>query len=153
MKLIKCYWLTQLLYVRLLVDHQKKIIALYDKEGNAGKSSFFKYLYYHHSDQIGRVTYGTSSQLRSALVNIRPKRIYIIHLTRAKVKHKNELDLLNAIQDSKGGVIYNNRSGNTILMDIPHIIISSKHILDKNRLSKGRWRIYSLDDKKLKDIT
>lgn len=43
----------------------REIIALYDKDGNAGKSSFFKYLFYYHSDEIGRVTYGTSSQLRS----------------------------------------------------------------------------------------
>jgi hypothetical protein len=132
----------------------REIIALYDKDGNTGKSSFFKYLYYHHYDQIGRLTYGTSSQLRAALVNIGPKKIYIIDLPTAKGKHDNELDLLSAIEDLKGGVVIsNNRSGNTILMDIPHIIISSKYILDKNRLSKGRWRIYSLDDKKLKDIT
>lgn len=57
------------------------------------------------------------------------------------------------MKDLKGGVGSNNRSRNTMLMDISHIIISSKYILNKNRSSKGKWRIYSLDDKKWKDIT
>jgi hypothetical protein len=133
----------------------REIIALYDKDGNAGKSSFFKYLYYHHSDQIGRVTYGTSSQLRSALVNIGPKKIYIIDLTRAKGKHDNEVDLLSAIEDLKGGVVSTNMfgSGNTMLMDIPHIIISSNYIFDQSLLSKDRWQTYAIEKKELINIT
>ncbi|MFN9656133.1 MAG: hypothetical protein ACK55Q_10505 [Dolichospermum sp.] len=133
----------------------REIIALYDKDGNAGKSSFFKYLFYYHSDEIGRVTYGTSSQLRSALVNIGPKKIYIIDLTRAKGKHDNEVDLLSAIEDLKGGVVSTNMfgSGNTMLMDIPHIVISSNYIFDQNLLSKDRWKIYAIKNQELINIT
>lgn len=133
----------------------REIIALYDKDGNAGKSSFFKYLFYYHSDEIGRVTYGTSSQLRSALVNIGPKKIYIIDLTRAKGKHDNEVDLLSAIEDLKGGVVSTNMfgSGNTMLMDIPHIVISSNYIFDQNLLSKDRWKIYAIKNQELVNIT
>jgi|694.fasta_scaffold90422_3 hypothetical protein len=133
----------------------RKIIALYDKEGNAGKSSFFKYLFYHHSDDIGRITYGTASQLRSSLINIGPKKIYIIDLTRAKGKYDSEIDLLSAIEDLKGGVVSTNMygSGNTMLMSIPHIIVSSNYIFDQTLLSKDRWEIYSIEKKELKNIT
>lgn len=44
--------------------------------------------------------------------------------------------------------------GRTILMDIPHVIISSNYIFDITILSKDRWKILSINnDKKLEDIT
>lgn len=45
----------------ILDGNDREIISLYDETGNTGKSSFFKYLYFHHSDEIGRITYGTAS--------------------------------------------------------------------------------------------
>jgi hypothetical protein len=133
----------------------RHIITLFDEEGNSGKSSFFKYLYFHHSDDIGRITYGTASQLRSSIINIGVKKIYIIDLTRSKSKHDSEIDLLSAIEDLKNGVVSSNMygSGNTLLMDIPNIIISANYIFDQSLLSKDRWRIFSINHHNLKDIT
>lgn len=129
----------------------RKIIALYDKDGNAGKSSFFKYLYYHHSDEIGRLTYGTSSQLRSALVTIGPKKIYIIDLTRSEGRQASNVDFLSVIEDLKTGVVSTYGSGKTILMDIPHIIVSFTYSFDPSLFRRHRWRIYNLENKELKD--
>lgn len=41
--------------------HPREIIWLYDKEGNNRKSSFFKYLYFTYPNDIGRITFGSSS--------------------------------------------------------------------------------------------
>jgi len=133
----------------------REIIALYDEKGNSGKSSFFKYLYYNHAEDIGRITYGTASQLRASLINIGRKKIYIIDLARSKSKNDNEIDLLSAIEDLKNGLVTSNMygAGGTLLMDIPHIIISCNYIFDQSLLSADRWKIYSITNKKLLDIT
>jgi hypothetical protein len=133
----------------------REILALYDENGNNGKSSFFKYLYYHHSDEIGRITYGTASQLRASLNSLGSKKIYIIDLSRSKSKNDSEIDLLSAIEDLKNGVVPTSMygSGTTLLMDIPHILISSNYIFDQSLLSKDRWKIYSIENKNLHNIT
>lgn len=135
--------------------HPREIITLYDEEGNSGKSSFFKYLFYKYSNDIGRVTYGTASQLRNSLTNIGVKKIYIIDLTRSKSNNDKPTDLISAIEDLKNGLVCTSMygSGNTMLMNPPHIIISANYIFDQNLLSKDRWKIYSIKNKKLKDIT
>ena len=65
----------------------REILAIFDESGNSGKSSFFKFLYYHRAKDIGRLSYGTSSQLATSLVNIGPKKLYIIDLARSKGKN------------------------------------------------------------------
>lgn len=133
----------------------REIIALYDEKGNSGKSSFFKYLFFNHPEDIGRITYGTASQLRASLLNIGRKKIYIIDLARSKSKNDSEIDLLSAIEDLKNGLVTSNMygSGGTMLMDIPHILISSNYIFDQSLLSADRWKIYSIKNKKLSNIT
>ena len=78
-------------------------------KGNSGKSSFFKWLYLQNSDLIGRITFGSSSQLRSIITKLGPKKIYII-------------DLLSAIEDLKTGFVINSMygEGRTLIME-PHI--------------------------------
>lgn len=133
----------------------REIITIYDRDGNSGKSSFFKYLFYKHPEEVGRVTYGTASQLRSSLTNIGPKKIYIIDLTRSKSTYDKPTDLISAIEDLKNGLVCTAMygSGNTMLMNPPHIIISANYIFDLNLLSKDRWKIFSIKNKKLKDVT
>ena len=141
---------------RLKNANEREIIALYDEKGNCGKSSFFKYLYYHHSNEIGRITYGTASQLRTSISNMGPKKIYIMDLTRSKAKNDSEVDLLSAVEDLKNGLITSSMygEGKTMLMDIPHVIISSNYIFDITLVSEDRWKILSItEDKKTKDIT
>ena len=133
----------------------RQIITIYDKEGYSGKSSFFKYLYFKYPNEIGRITYGTSSQLRSSLTNMGIKKIYIIDLTRSKSTYDKPDDLISAIEDLKNGLVCNAMygSGNTMLMNPPHIIISANYVFDPGSLSKDRWKIFSIENKKLKDIT
>jgi len=128
--------------------HQRHIFSLIDLDGNSGKSSFFKYLFFKHPSSIGRLTYGTASQLRASSVNAGPKKLYIIDLARSKSKNDKEEDLLSAVEDIKSGLIVQNMfgSGRQLLMVPPHIIISSNYRLKYNLLSKDRWRIFKIDN-------
>ena len=51
-----------------------------DKDGKKGKSSFVKWLYYNHPLDIARLSFGTASQLRSAVFNMGRRKCYIIDL-------------------------------------------------------------------------
>jgi hypothetical protein len=135
--------------------HPRHIISIVDKQGNSGKSSFFKWLFYTHPESIGRLGYGSASQLRSSAVNIGKKKFYLIDLTRSKGKEDRQEDLLSALEDIKGGFISNAMygSGRTLMMEPPHIIVSSNYVLDYNLLSGDRWDGYEIDLKlKLKKL-
>lgn len=60
----------------------RRITSILEIGGNTGKSSFFKYLCFKYPEDIGRISYRTASQLRSSLINMEPKPIYIMDLTR-----------------------------------------------------------------------
>jgi hypothetical protein len=127
--------------------HQRHIFSIIDVDGNSGKSSFFKYLFFKNPVEIGRLTYATASQLRSSSVNGGPKKLYIIDLARSKSRNDKEEDLLSVIEDIKGGLVVQNMYGASrqLLMSPPHIIISSNYRLNYNLLSKDRWRIFKID--------
>ena len=134
----------------------RQILHLYDPDGNSGKSSFFKYLFYKNPDDIGRIGYGSTSQLRSSIGVIGIKKIYIVDLSRAKGVYDREEDLLAVIDEIKTGLITSTMfgKGKTILMNPPHIIISSSYLFDQNLLSKDRWKILKITkEKHLKNIT
>lgn len=130
----------------------RAIISLVDFQGGSGKSSFFKYLYTNdESKDIGRAGYGTAQQLRSALINQGPKRIYIIDLSRAKSKYDTQEDLLSILEDCKSGFIISPMYGQSkeLIMEPPHIIVSSNYLFDTELLSKDRWNVYELKQNKL----
>lgn len=124
----------------------RKIISLVDKKGNSGKSSFFKWLYFKHAEDIGRIGYGSASQLRSSAVNIGKKKLYIIDLARSKSRDDKEEDLLSVLEDLKSGLIVNAMygSGRTLMMEPPHILVSSNYVLNYDLLSEDRWDVYQI---------
>jgi len=136
------------------IPHPRHIISILDLEGNSGKSSFFKWIFFHHPEDLGIISFGTTSQLRSSAVNLGPKKQYIIDLTRARTKEDKEESLLAIIEDLKSGLVVNPMfgSGRTLLMGPPHIIIAGNPQLNYELLSKERWRVFEITkDYKLKN--
>lgn len=130
----------------------RAIINLVDYKGNSGKSSFFKYLYVNDTrDSIGRASYGTASQLRSALINQGPKKIYIIDLSRARSQNDKQEDLLSILEDCKSGFLVSPMYGQSkqLIMEPPHIIVSSNYMFKTELLSSDRWNIYEIKNKTL----
>ena len=135
---------------------QRKIISIVDLAGAGGKSSFFKWIFVKNMEEIGRITYGTSSQLKASLVRLGPKRLYIIGLARSKRKNDSERELLSAIEDLKSGLVLNVMYGSAdnLIIDPPHIIVSSNYVMDLGILSEDRWEVYKLSkNKDLKKLT
>jgi len=132
----------------------RHIVSLVDKKGNSGKSSFFKWIFYKHPKNIGRIGYGSASQLRSSVVNIGKKDLYIIDLSRSKSKNDRQEDLLSVLEDLKSGLVTNAMygSGKTLIMEPPHIVVSSNYNLDYNLLSEDRWDVFEIQNKKLSKI-
>jgi hypothetical protein len=128
----------------------RQIVSIIDVPGNSGKSSFFKYLYKKDFSHIGRLTYGSSGQLRSSIINIGAKPIYIIDLSRAKGKADNEEDLLSVLEDVKSGIVSKafHGTGESLLMAPPFVIVSSNYILNQDLLSQDRWVNFTIDEKK-----
>ena len=93
--------------------------------------------------------------MRSSLINILSYEIYIIDLTRTKSRHDSYIELIWVIEDLKDGLVFNAMygNGNTLMMEPPHIIMSSNFIPDVNLLSKDRWKMYKIKNEKLVDIT
>lgn len=135
-------------YIREADD--RAIVSIVDMKGNSGKSSFFKWIFLKYPKQIGRISYGSACQLRSILTKNNAKKIYIIDLPRSKGKNDNELDLLSTIEDLKTGFVINNMYGDgaTLIMEPPHVIVSSNYILDREALSQDRWVNYKITKEK-----
>lgn len=81
----------------------REIIHLIDREGCTGKSKFAKKIVFDHPYDVGVITYGTTSQINSSIVNLGPKKLYIIDLTRAKCKTDSERDLIAGLESGKNG--------------------------------------------------
>ena len=136
------------------IPNPRKIISLVDTQGNSGKSSFFKFLYFKHPSEIGKIGYGTASQLRTSFVNVGRKTLYIVDLARSKGRDDKQADILSALEDAKNGAIFSAMmgAGKTLLMEPPHIIISTNYKLDYGLLSADRWDTYNIQDAKLKEF-
>lgn len=109
---------------KLKEPDMRSIISIADFKGNSGKSSFFKYLYVKDRENVGRITYGSASQLRSASIAMGKKKLYIIDLARSKAKDDKQEDLLSVIEDIKSGTIISPMYGKNseLIMEPPHII-------------------------------
>ena len=140
---------------RIKVPDSRSIISIYDEKGCTGKSTFFKYLYFKHPDKIARISYGTAQQLRSSLVNLSSYEIYIIDLVRTKSRYDSYIEIISVIEDLKNGLVFNAMygTGNTLMMEPPHIIMSSNFVPNVDLLSKDRWKVYKIKNQKLIDIT
>lgn len=124
----------------------RKIIYIYDKYGNTGKSSFIKYWLYNYED-ITFLTYGSPQQLRSCITKEGERKAYIIDLPRTKSTHDSEFDLLNTIEQLKNGTILNTMfgDGKKLLFNPPTIVIFANYLCDFDLLSEDRWLIFTID--------
>lgn len=118
----------------------RRIYYGYDPEGASGKSSFCKYLC-TNNDSITKLSFGSSSQLRSAIIAAGAKKMYFIDIPRTLGKTDFFEDIISAIEDLKNGFVTSSFYGknSVLIMDPPHIVIFSNRPCPVQMLSKDRW--------------
>lgn len=124
----------------------RKIISIVDPIGKSGKSTFVKYLCYIRSDFV-KLSYGSSMQLRSAILNVGPKKCYLIDLPRTSGTYDRKDDILSVIEELKNGHVTSPMYGKyaNVLMDPPIVIVFSNLFFPYDSLSADRWDCYIIN--------
>ena len=123
----------------LEIDCDRKIIWIYEKEGNVGKSAFCKYMMYHYDANI--ITKGNYSDIMNRIYNLKKYEMVLFDLCRA---NGNKVSY-NAIEDIKNGMIFNSKYKTGIkIIASPSIMIFSNEKPELDKLSKDRWEIYNI---------
>ena len=128
--------------------NEREIILYRCLGGKSGKSTFLKYLYYNHIENIGLLDEGSSGQIKSGIVNNGPKKCYFIDLPRTRGRDEDMSGLLQAVEQAKNGICTKNffGSGSSLLMEVPWIIITANYI-PLGGFSEDRWKVLDLHKK------
>jgi hypothetical protein len=125
----------------------RKIYSITDPTGNSGKSSWSKNMVYKNFSEVGMIPSGSAAQLRSNIIRLGMKRVYIIDLARARAKDDSIEDILQICETLKNGLVQQSLFGGSgmLLMEPPHLVITSNFVLNYDLLSKDRWEIYKVN--------
>lgn len=72
------------------------------------------------------------------------KDLYLFEISKLKSRKDEQNDLLSVLENLKSGLVTNLINGSTLMMEPPHIIVSSNHLLKYEVLSKDRWDVYEI---------
>jgi hypothetical protein len=127
---------------------EREIIFIEDLAGKAGKSKFWKYLYSRDPHNIGLLNEATSSQLKSNIVKLGERRLYIIDLPRTKGEVGYD-GLASALELLKNGMINTSMYGeDSVLISRPPFIVVTGNKMPEAGWSVDRWKVYSLKNVK-----
>lgn len=123
----------------------RTIIWLTDTEGNNGKSKFVKWCCFNN-DNIIKISFGSSSQLRSAIIAAGPRKLYFVDIPRTLGSDDSIHSLMSALEDLKNGYLVSSMYGKneTLLLDPPHIVVFSNKDCPVSMLTNDRWKQYAI---------
>lgn len=132
--------------INIKTADDRSIIWLQDTKGNSGKSKFVKYLCSTNSN-IVKVTFGTAPQLRSAIISIGRKSVYIVDMPRTMGEDDSIPSLISTLEDLKNGFVVSVFYGKyqQLLMEPPHVIVMSNQKCPVNMMSDDRWVKFGID--------
>lgn len=119
-----------------------------DSRGGTGKSKLVKWCCFNN-DLVVKISFGTASQLRSAIISAGPRRVYFVDIPRTLGTDDSIHSLMSALEDLKNGFIVSSMYGKneTLILDPPHIVVFSNKECPEQMMSKDRWRIFEIDFK------
>lgn len=139
-------WQKQLEEHLLTPPDDRSIWWITDSEGNSGKSKFVKKMCFYH-DAVYLSHARTENIL--ALASQKISRIYLVDLSRTKPHDIAGDDLYAAIEQIKNGMIINTKyKVSTMFFDPPHVIVFSNTPPKTSALSRDRWKLFVLTDKR-----
>ena len=129
----------------------REVFWIFDQDGKSGKSSFSKYLYYHHSDKLKILTYTKGLELKTSIINSSPKKLYLIDLSHLNGQTFDKIELLSLIDELKDGFVISS-DNSSLLMDRPYIVLFSNFIFQPNSFGAQHWKTFEIENKTLKNI-
>lgn len=141
-------WQNELLTKLNEKPDERKIIYIYEPEGNVGKSAFIKYILVKEIFKIGFCDGGKKNDIINMIYNLKyDPDVVFMDLPRENEGHISS----SAIECIKNGMIFNSKfeSGFKVF-NSPHVVIFSNYEpANINNLSKDRWEIYTIENQKL----
>lgn len=125
----------------------RTIFWITDEQGCTGKSKFVKYCCFSNPN-CAKVSFGSSTQLRSSLIALGRKKLYFIDIPRTLGKEDHLEDLITVLEDLKNGFLVSCMYGKyqSLMMDPPHVVVFSNQYAPFNHMSSDRWKAYKIDN-------
>lgn len=124
--------------------HSRRIYWFHDEKGGAGKSTFAKYMYFHH--KILTLTFGDAKDLLYMVSQKEGLDAYMFDLSRTKGGKTSMSDIYQSLESVKNGYFISTKyEPKVCCFKTPHIIIFSNHMPDMKALSADRWKITKLE--------
>lgn len=123
----------------------RTIIWITDKQGCSGKSKLVKWFASNFND-VCKISFGSSSQIRSALISIGSKKCYFVDIPRTLGNDEDIDAVISALEDLKNGYLVSVFYGryNSLIFDPPHVVVFSNMDCPKTKMSRDRWKEYSI---------
>jgi len=124
----------------------RTILWIHDLMGNNGKSKLVKHICYNYPEEACKLSFGSSTQLRSACIAAGPKKLYFIDVPRTLGKDDDINDLISVIEDIKNGFMVSSMYGKhqQMMFDPPHIVVFANVFCPENALSGDRLHEFSI---------
>lgn len=140
-------WQTQ---VWELLDNQQErsILWVFEAKGNTGKSSLVKYLCVH---KHAIILSGKASDIKYGVVKyFELNKRYPTLITIDVPRTRKEFLQYSAIEELKNGCFFSGKyEGGMCIFNCPKIVCFSNSLPDLKAMSRDRWQIYNIVDKKL----
>lgn len=120
-----------------------QVTWVYDPDGQKGKSTFLKYMSYHHRAVM--LGYGKAGDLLHLVSKNSNRSMYLFNLSRSRPKDMSSDDLYAALESVKDGHFVSTKyETKTVTMRRPHVWVFANVLPNLQSLSKGRWRIFTI---------
>jgi len=124
---------------------------VYDKVGGAGKSTIMKYLDWKHPRDVTRIPFGNATQMRTVVIKRGVRKLYVFDIPRTRGVYDEMADVYAVIEEVKNGNVQSSMYGDPdlkLLMYPPVVWVFSNSLPKFKALSRDRWRIFTINEKK-----
>lgn len=137
-------WQEDLKNILMEEPEDRKIIWVYEDEGNVGKSAFSKYMVVKHDALY--ITEGKKSDIINIVYNYILNKDLDILILDVPRDNGNKISY-KSLEEIKNGLICNTKyeTGNKVI-NPPHIVVFSNSEPDMSKFSLDRWEIYNIQN-------
>lgn len=135
-------WQQDLIAEMAAEPRDRRVVWVYDQQGNSGKSTFIKWQRSVHPEYRAAYRYAKATDIFNMAIDQGARKVYFFDLTRAKPHELGSQDLYSAIESIKDGFIVSGKyKGGELLFKPPHVFVFANVLPDWGCLSRDRWDV------------